>query len=140
MPITIQDVDGGRGVLIRGEGVVEREQFLAAFQKHLCEDQEALSRVVFSLSDYTAVTALDVLGRDVDQIAVWIRDAAPVLRDPVIAFAAPQDLVFGLARMWEIMTDQMDLPVRVFRSRREAEDWISLEALRRHGIDDIRFG
>jgi len=42
------------------------------------------------------------------------------------AVVAPKDLVYGLARMFQIMSDTDDFPfeTRVFRSYEEAEQWL----------------
>lgn len=42
------------------------------------------------------------------------------------AFVSSQDLVFGLLRKYELQADNWGQTVRVFRSRKEAEDWLGL--------------
>ncbi len=41
-----------------------------------------------------------------------------------VAIAAPQDLAFGLARMYEAYAGQLPIELNVFRSRGEALDWL----------------
>ena len=41
-----------------------------------------------------------------------------------MAIVAPQDLAFGLSRMFEIYREQQQIAVRVFRTRTEALAWL----------------
>jgi hypothetical protein len=44
-----------------------------------------------------------------------------------VAIAAPQDLAYGLARMYEAYTGELPTELKVFRSKDEALDWLKGE-------------
>ena len=51
----------------------------------------------------------------------------PALRStPYGVIVAPRDVLFGLARMYEILRSGSPVEVRVFRERGEAESWLGL--------------
>ena len=45
-----------------------------------------------------------------------------------LALVAPQDELFGLGRMYQMLRDSSPVEVRVFRERSEAEEWLGLPA------------
>lgn len=42
------------------------------------------------------------------------------------AIVAPEDLVFGLSRMYAIMADDLSIRTRIFRSEKEAQGWLGI--------------
>ena len=63
------------------------------------------SKYRYSLIDYTAVTKVDVGS---EFIADFCIAASKVNPDPILAFAAEDDLIFGLSRMYESFVYQTD--------------------------------
>ena len=47
------------------------------------------------------------------------------LEEGKLAVIAPRDLLFGMARMYEMLRDDSPVEVRVFRERDEAESWLA---------------
>ena len=60
MPIEMRDLGGGIGVIITGQGVVSDEEWVDALVKHLTQDEDKFKKYRYSLSDYTAVTEIEL--------------------------------------------------------------------------------
>ena len=85
MPIEVKEVNGGLGVTITARGVVTDAEYLDALGKHLTTDQETLKTYRYSLSDYTAVTKVDISAEAIRVVASLCTRAAKINPDPVIA-------------------------------------------------------
>jgi hypothetical protein len=73
------------------------------------------------------------------QMKIWLF-LSKVNPKPVVALVADQDLIFGLARMWELLIDAAERETMVFRKREDAEAWITQKVKEKYGIDDVKFG
>lgn len=63
--------------------------------------------------------------------------SAEVNPDALVAVVAPNDLEFGLSRMWQILSDETPWEIRVFRGGEEARMWIRERAKERWKITDL---
>jgi hypothetical protein len=43
-----------------------------------------------------------------------------------LAIVAPEDLVFGLSRMFAILSEGLSIHTRIFRSEKEAREWLGI--------------
>ena len=139
MPYEIKDCDGGIGNIIEGRGIVTNQEFIDFFKRHLTQDKDKFSKYRYSLIDYTAVTKVDVGSESIEFIADFCIAASKVNPDPILAFAAEDDLIFGLSRMYESFVYQTDWEIRVFRSKKDAMEWIKERVKDKFGIDDLTF-
>jgi hypothetical protein len=137
MPLEIRDLDEERGNLITGSGTVTSEEYLAALKAHLAQAKDKFQKYRYSLSDYTAVTKVEISSKDVELIAQLSKDAAVLNPDAVVAVVAPRDAAYGMARMWQILSDEAQWDIRVFRSTDDAKEWIVERVKERFGIDDL---
>ena len=109
-------------------------------KKHLTQDKEKFRKFRYSLSDLTAVSKVEVPTKAIELIAEFCRSAAIVNPKAVVAAVADQDLIYGLARMLEILRDETDWENEVFRNREDAEAWIRERVKEKYGIDNLTFG
>lgn len=73
------------------------------------------------LVDYTHITRIDLTPADVRQLAVRNIFSPDSRR----AFLVPNDLAFGLGRMFEILREAAgERGIRIFRSLDEALEWV----------------
>jgi hypothetical protein len=79
------------------------------------------------LWDLTGADFSQINGDDMQEIAEFVKQNAPREIYGRIALVSASSLAFGLARMFEALTDHAGLPVKmnVFRSLEEAEEWVS---------------
>jgi len=137
MPIEIKDLDGGLGVLIFGTGVVSNDDYVDKHKKHLLQNKDKFNKYRYSLSDLTAVTEADISSESISLIAGLCRSAAKFNPYPVIAIIANQNLIYGLARMTEMLIDATGWEHEVFRNREDAESWIRERLKKKYGIGDL---
>ena len=140
MPIEIRDLGGGVGNIIIARGIVTDEELVEVLKKHLTQDKEKLGKYRYSLLDWTAVLKFDVSSKAVDLIAGYCKKSSIFNPEVVVAQVADKDVAFGLARMWEILTDATDWEIMVFRNREDAEAWIKEKVKEKYGIVDLTFG
>jgi hypothetical protein len=139
MPITVIDVDGGRGNLIVGSGFVTSDEYVEAMRHHLQGDPARFAGYLFSLSDYSRVTRVEVDSDAVRRVAQWSRDATKKNQHSVVAVSAPQDLIYGLSRMWDLSLGESRWDTQIFRSRESAEAWIRERVEEEFGVTALRF-
>ena len=139
MAITISDSDGGLGNIIQVEGKVTEAELLPALKEHLTQDPEKFRRYRYSLSDYTAVTSIDLSGSSVESIARYCKEASRINPDAVVTIVAARDLVFGLSRMWEAWLEDTDWETMIFRTSEGAEEWVRQRVEEKYGITSLTF-
>ena len=137
MPIEITDLDGGMGSLIVGHGVVTRQEYVDTMTRHLRQDTDKFAKYKYGLCDYSAVTKAEALPEDIREIANLCRGAARVAPGAVVAMVAATDIVYGLARMWESLLDEMPWHTMVFTSRPDAEKWLKEKVKETFGLDGL---
>ena len=74
------------------------------------------------LSDCSAVTAVLISSSLIESLAKSART-----RQNLAAIIAPNPVVFGLSRMYQIFSDPADKRIRVFSNAHEARVWLSEE-------------
>ena len=81
------------------------------------------------LWDMTQCDVSAITTEDVKKIANLQRKQANLRRGGKTALAAPEEVSFGLSRMYELLTELRKLPfeTRTFRTREEANEWLLLE-------------
>lgn len=123
MPGTVEFIEGGRGVVFRGSGVLTGQEIFEV-RKALEADEAPLRRVKFVLVLLEDVTTVDINVEDLRAGAVVDRRLGQIMPHAAVAIVAPREHVFGVARMWEAIADVPEWTTYVFRSRDEAEAWL----------------
>ncbi len=77
--------------------------------------------------DYSAATEINVDTKDVGLLVGQYQSRSSLLVGSRCAVVAPSDLIFGLARAWELMSDGHPLTSMIFRTRRQAIAWLGLK-------------
>jgi hypothetical protein len=124
MPYTTELIDGGRGVLHVGTGVLTGAEILAgARAAHSAPGR--VGKFTHGLTDLSGVTELRLTAEEVRRISEENRITARIaVPGAPVAIVATSELVFGMARMWEVHVEDTGWTTRVFRSRAEAEAWL----------------
>ncbi|HEY6304340.1 MAG TPA: hypothetical protein VIX14_14890 [Terriglobales bacterium] len=86
------------------------------------------------LIDATEAT-LEISAAEIRTIRKQDDRLAAVLPALVTAVVVPSDCGFGMARMWEILTERPGWSARAFRSRPEAEVWLRDEVRRKFALE-----
>ena len=110
-----------RIVYSRGWGVFTKADVLAHRQRLKANPQfDATFR---QLADFSGVTRFAISATSVKALTTsdpWDSDARR-------AFLAPADVVFGMARMYEMLMGKFTSNIAVFRRAEEAERWLRVE-------------
>ncbi len=80
------------------------------------------------LSDVRGVTNLALGAPEIRRLASFDADHAAELGDYRLALVVPEDAVFGMARMYQQITEAHLPGIGVFRSVEQAVEWLGLDA------------
>jgi hypothetical protein len=121
MPISYR-IDEARGlVLTTATGTLTDDDILGLKARLLADPRWAPG--MGELADVRAIDRLEVTTAGVQHMAR--QDAAgPALGSYRLAIVAPQDEVYGMARMYQMLTERAVPNVRVFRDLEAAEGWL----------------
>ena len=122
MPIELQYRDAGSGVAFICTGVVTADEFSRANEEIYSE--ESLDRLRYQLIDFTDTEHLEVSLDEIREFAAVDVVAASQSESLIIAVAGPDDLTFGISRMWQAFASDSNIRSGIFRSVPDAERWI----------------
>ncbi len=122
MPIELRYCDAGAGVVFICTGTVTAAEFSRANEE--IYSAESLDQLQYQLIDFTATDHLESSLEDTRKNAEVDAVAASQKRNLIIAVAGPDDLTFGISKMWQALAADSDLRTGVFRSVSDAELWI----------------
>ena len=125
MAFKITKLEDG-GLYIEHEGLVTIEENLAVRSEVLGSDPKNLNKIPYLVINYSNTENFSHTNDDVKNLAVSSQKFLAINPKLIIAFVVPQDLFFGMSRLW--LTYSLELKrVRLFRSREEAENWVKME-------------
>lgn len=78
------------------------------------------------LCDYRAIDDFDVSTRDIDEIAEWQTSIDNMIGNGKCAVVASRDSVFGMSRMWEMISAERSQHICIFRDLGNAESWLGI--------------
>jgi hypothetical protein len=124
MPIDLEFVFDGIGVIYHCDGNLRAQHFIDANDR-LLASPDRLSKLKFAIIDLTTMVPVYIAPSDMEHIVQQDRQMTPSLPfGLIVALASPQDVGFGLARMWEAFAEGIEWETMTFRSRDEADAWI----------------
>jgi hypothetical protein len=119
--------DGG-GLLFICTGNVTAKDLLDA-KDRLLETPTRLQECRFAIVDLGLASSLELSPDEVRKIADRDRELAVITRPGLpVAVLAPNDVAYGLARMWEVFVENTGWETIIFKTREEGEDWVRQKA------------
>lgn len=76
------------------------------------------------LCDYREIENFDVSTEDIDKITRWQKSIDDQIGDGRCAVVASKDSVYGMSRMWEILSSELSQQIGVFRKFDDAVSWL----------------
>ena len=76
------------------------------------------------LCDYSNIENFDVSTKDIDDITEWQVSIDKLIGDGRCAVIASNDSVYGMSRMWEILSSERSQQICVFRQMNDAVTWL----------------
>jgi hypothetical protein len=122
IPYSDEQLEGGRGILRVWSGAVTARDVIAANADSFA--REDWTKVEYVIADFTGATTVQATADEIRQISFAEVRHAMSFPHLVIAVVAPTDIIFGLARMWQVFAGATGWTLRVCRSRDEAEGWV----------------
>ena len=76
------------------------------------------------LCDYRKIEKLAVTSGDIDDLTEWQRSIDTLIGNGRCAVVATRDFVFGMSRMWELLSTDRSQQIKVFRKVKDAIAWL----------------
>jgi len=124
MPIEIEGRQDGLGVIYNCSGALTIDDFFQAGLGFLAHPEE-IKKWRYCIIDLTPVGAMNISPDDINVIVEQNKRIAAIAPSgAILAVASPKDLGFGLARVWEVLVEEVGWEIMTFRSRSEADVWV----------------
>jgi hypothetical protein len=128
MPVNVASMQNGAGLLFICTGNVTAKDLLGA-KDRLLETPTRLQECRFAIVDLELASSLQLSPDEIRKIADRDRDLAAVTRPGLpVAVLAPNDVAYGLSRMWEVFVENTGWETIIFRTRKEGEEWVRQKA------------
>ena len=137
MPITVIDLDGGQGVLIRGDDHVTAEEYHDQIIAHLSKPSERLQAYLYTISDFTNVTGFEINLAYIRKVALKSIHVAKINPHVIVAIATNKPVFYSLARMWVGLARMTGWIMQVFRNRDDLDKWMRSKLKEKFDIDDF---
>jgi len=125
VPYTRTLVDGGKGLIKTGVGLVTGEEVLAVSRRD-ADNEDEIRRLIYGMVDFSATTSLKLTAGDMRQVVAANRKLA--LIDPgrrgIVAIVAPSRMSFGTAREWHTLSEDFGWTRDIFVDRASAIEWL----------------
>jgi len=118
-------IDPGLGVVFTKATGVLTDDELVGHKQNLLRDP-AFKPGMVELSDVRGVERLEVTPEGIRRFVAQDKADADRLRGFKLAIVVSKDVVFGMARVYEMRTEANPLSVNVFRDMEEARVWLGL--------------
>ncbi len=136
MPIKIENLDDGLGVLFVGEDSVSGSDLIRA-NETIFSSVERMKKYKYGIIDYSDITQFEVSASETETIASQDMKASEYIPHGFVAIIVKTDLEFGVSRMWETIIENYGLPweTDIFRERKDAEKWVKKKVKEKYNID-----
>jgi hypothetical protein len=125
MPILYRIVSDKKVAYIKASGKITVDEIMIEGARMFAETEWENGFNV--LCDYREATEFEPIKEDIQRISDQDKAHEPLFDKSKCAIVATSDLVFGLSRMWEILSHNTNLTTNVFRDIREAIDWLEMD-------------
>lgn len=125
MALELVTISGIPGVVQPVRGPRTGDELLAENRALFFDRTDRFRACRFWYADFTGSDLTGVTPEHIRQLGEIAERAAKTNPDLVVAIVAPEDLQFGLGRMWTLFTDVTDWTLGTFRTRHEAAVWLS---------------
>ena len=125
MPIIYKIVPDRKAAYIKAIGEVTVEDILLEGAKMFAQSEWENGFSI--LCDYREVTEFNIDTKQVRMIVEQDMKHDPMLDKSKCAVVATDDLVYGMSRMWEILSADTRLTTEVFRDINDAINWLELD-------------
>jgi hypothetical protein len=116
MPYYRELINGGTGVLRSGKGFLTGKEMIELASRDRSWEID-WNRINHFILDLEAVTRFEMSSAEIrEMVAIHKQNAGLLAGLRFLAIAAPQDVEFGMARMFGSLLDRSGLELRVYRT------------------------
>jgi len=126
MPLSIRIDPDARVVWIRGSGNLTQAEILEALAGMVGDP--LFEPGCPQLCDLRDVAGVEAAGEELRAVAAEAAALGSRLGSGKLAVVAGHPVVYGLSRMYEVFTEDLDIEVQTFRDRDEAMKWLGILA------------
>jgi len=112
------------GVVLKFSGILSWKDIHDANEK-IYATSEKIRSIHYQIADFTDVERTDITSAQVRKLAEQDANAARINPDMILAIVGSDDLIYGLARMWEAYASDASFEKAVFRYLDDAKKWIN---------------
>ena len=124
LPVEIEWISGGVGVLVRATGRLTADDLTTATRRVFAGTHN-LDLIEYAVVDGSRVESVAISVREIRSLAESDARISKVLRPGLrVALVFPRDEAFALARMWEVWAERTGWDTQVFRSLTDAAGWL----------------
>jgi hypothetical protein len=120
--ITINYLENGAGIEVVASGTVTGSEIIEAHRE--IYNAANIRRQRYQLIDRSECKEYLVSYAEVQKIAEIDKKASKTNPNIIIAIVAPEDLQFGMSRVWEAHVEETTFVTEIFRDRESAEHWL----------------
>ena len=124
MPIQLEFLHEGQGVMYRCEGALGLQHFSDA-NSRLLASPEGIRKLKYAIVDAGSMEPQFFSPSEMDGIVMQDRQIASyAVPGLLVALVAERSVVYALARMWEAFIEGIGWETKIFPSMAEAQEWI----------------
>jgi len=120
----------GVGLLIKSMGILSGRDLLEAGEGFRDESRRNPS-ICYAIMDHSAIPEENVDGQSLRTLARRVDEILEPLPKVILAIVAPNEVLFGLSRMFETLAENPRLITRVAETHAEAMAWLKAELAER---------
>ena len=132
VPVKFSLTADGVGAMYASYGVLTGQELIDV-DARIHEEVKRNPKIRYVLVDHTAVPEEKIDTGSLQAMATRTKETLDLMPDAIVAIVAPNDVLFGLSRMWQIQAEQPGLVSRITRTREEALAWLQ-EELEQRGL------
>ncbi len=121
MPFSYR-IDASRRMIFSEAWGVMTEEDIRSYRERMIKDPDFRADYWY-LGDYRRITKLDVSMEFTCELSHNLMSGGGAR----LAFVFPDDLAYGMSRMFSVMVGEADVNLRPFRDMAEARSWLGLD-------------
>ncbi len=118
---------GDGGVVATVKRVLNGQDVIA-FNDTIYADAERIAKITYQIIDFSQVEQIEINADEIRRLAAQDAAAAEINPHMRIAVVGGSDVIYGLSRMWQALTDDLPISRMIFRTMSDAESWLREQA------------
>ncbi len=135
MPLKYKIIPELKIVYVRGTEKVTTDDIMTEGARMFAENEWANGFNI--LCDYREITDFNLKTEDIEKIVDQDKNNELLFDKSKCAIVAGSDLIFGISRMWEILSEDNKIMTMIFRNIEDALKWLGINELVFQSIKEL---